>query len=59
MRESDAQVPGTDMRSETAQLAGVMVLLVPSYRVVEVINIGVSDGIQDCQGQIGSIGGVQ
>ena len=47
------------MRGEAAQLASTVVLGVPCFGVVDLVDIGVSDGVQDCEGEVGSIGGVE
>ena len=47
------------MRRQAAYLAGAVVFLVPAFWVVGFVYFIVTNGIEDCEGEIGGIGCVE
>ena len=47
------------MGGQTAELAFMVIFGVPPFRVVELVDIRISNGIEDCESEVCGIGGVE
>ena len=43
------------MRGKATELASTMIVLIPAFWIIGIINIGIFDSVEDREGQIGSI----
>lgn len=57
--KADVQIPCPDVGGQAAQLACAVVLYIPPFRVVGVIDVGIFDGVEDRQGEVRGIGGIE
>ncbi len=55
----DVQIPCSHVGGEAAQLASAVVVLVPALGIVRVIDVGILDGVEDGEGKVRGIGGVE